>query len=298
MDTGRPRRRFSFSLRALLVLVLVFGLWLGRQVHLAREQRLSVQAIRDYGGFVHYDFELTNDTLTPGKEPWVPAWIRGLIGEDYFRTVVWVSLVYDNSTGTKYVTQRTDDSVLVHLRGLHGLRELLLHKGQATDAGLANLRGLSRLESLYLWDAAELTDAGVAHLKGLRNLKHLHASGTKMTDIGLGHLAGLPRLENFDLQGGRFTNAGLKHLRGREFTRALYLGLGGAEITDEGLAQLEDTRGLKSLDIRGTRVTDRGLAILARVPALEEVWIGDCPGISDEGIQKLKAARPGLRVVK
>jgi hypothetical protein len=55
---------------------------------------------------------------------------------------------------------------------------------------------------------------------------------------------------------------------------------------------------LKSLDIRGTRVTDRGLAILEGLSALEEVWIGNCPGISDEGIRKLKAARPGLKVVK
>src|SRR5687767_14838530 len=96
MTGHRPRRRLAISLRVLLFLILAFGLWLGRQVHLAREQRLFVQAVRDYGGTVggtvHYDHEFVNGKLTPGTEPRAPAWLRGRIGEDYFRTVASVDL--------------------------------------------------------------------------------------------------------------------------------------------------------------------------------------------------------------
>ena len=48
------------SVRALLVLILVVGLWLGWVVHKAREQREAVAALQKFGGFVHYDWEFVN----------------------------------------------------------------------------------------------------------------------------------------------------------------------------------------------------------------------------------------------
>ena len=41
---------------------------------------------------------------------------------------------------------------------------------QVTDAGLEHLKGLSRLQELYL-DGTQVTDAGLEHLKGLSQLK-------------------------------------------------------------------------------------------------------------------------------
>ena len=71
-----PRRRLRLSLRAFLVLVLVLGGWLGWQAHKAREQRLAVEAIRQYGGFVHYDWEFVGGALSTGRQPRAPAWLR------------------------------------------------------------------------------------------------------------------------------------------------------------------------------------------------------------------------------
>src|SRR5262245_19520109 len=50
-----PRRWLTLSRRRSLVLVLLFGLWLGWQVNLARKQREAVAAVKEYGGFVRYD---------------------------------------------------------------------------------------------------------------------------------------------------------------------------------------------------------------------------------------------------
>jgi hypothetical protein len=49
--------------------------------------------------------------------------------------------------------------------------------------GLANLKGLTRLEELNL-SRTKVTDAGLAHLKGLTGLKELSLYGTGVTDRG------------------------------------------------------------------------------------------------------------------
>ncbi len=61
---SRPRRRFlRFSVRGLIVLVLVIGAWLGWMVRSARIQREAVAAIENAGGEVLYDREWTDAGL-------------------------------------------------------------------------------------------------------------------------------------------------------------------------------------------------------------------------------------------
>ena len=62
----RPWRRFlRFSVRGVLVLVLVVAAGLGWIVRSARIQREAVAAIERAGGRVIYDFESNNVTPTP-----------------------------------------------------------------------------------------------------------------------------------------------------------------------------------------------------------------------------------------
>ena len=66
--TARPptrwhRRHLRFSLRALIVFVLVTGGWLGWTVHRARVQREAVAAIVKASGAVVYDWERRRRTL-------------------------------------------------------------------------------------------------------------------------------------------------------------------------------------------------------------------------------------------
>src|SRR5262245_17761013 len=77
----KPRRRWlRFSLRALLLIVTVLCIWIGIKVNAARRQRAAMAAMQRAGVMVKFDYQLP-----------APAWIRQLIGEEYFREVVRVA---------------------------------------------------------------------------------------------------------------------------------------------------------------------------------------------------------------
>src|SRR3954454_17549939 len=93
MDTTAPhRRRFRISLRVLMLVVLVAGVWMGWQVNKARRQREAVAAVKKYGGWVHYDWEMVNGKVAKGTQPHAPKWLRRLFGDEYFQEIAYVSL--------------------------------------------------------------------------------------------------------------------------------------------------------------------------------------------------------------
>jgi len=59
----------------------------------------------------------------------------------------------------------------------------------------------------------QITDAGLANVKGLTQLQSLNLNGTKITDAGLEHLKGLANLQTLDLEATRVTNAGIADLK-------------------------------------------------------------------------------------
>src|SRR5262249_12679584 len=91
-----------------------------------------------------------------------------------------------------------------------------------------------------------VTDAGLAPVQGLRRLQALALSGTKVRDAGLGHLRGLQALRVLNLLHTGVTDAGLARLQGLAQLREPYLGGMGNRVTDAGLARL---RGLDRLQI-------------------------------------------------
>src|SRR4051794_14492552 len=84
-----PRRRWlQFSLRTLLIVISLFAGWLAVQVNRAHRSQAAIAAIRQFGGQVQYDYETGADGL-PVKNalPPGPAWLRNLIGVEYFANV-------------------------------------------------------------------------------------------------------------------------------------------------------------------------------------------------------------------
>jgi hypothetical protein len=64
-----------------------------------------------------------------------------------------------------------------------------------SDAGLARLRALPRLEKLYL-SGLGLTDAALPDLKGLTRLRELDLTGTRVSGKGAAELRqALPRCQ-------------------------------------------------------------------------------------------------------
>ena len=58
-----------------------------------------------------------------------------------------------------------------------------------------------------------LSDAALVHLKGLTKLQRLYLAGTKITDAGLVHLKGLVKMEELWLVGLKLTDAGVADLQ-------------------------------------------------------------------------------------
>ena len=58
---------------------------------------------------------------------------------------------------------------------------------QITNAGLVQLKGMTKLEELLLF-CPKVTDAGLVHLTGLTNLQELGLGSTKVTDAGVADL--------------------------------------------------------------------------------------------------------------
>jgi hypothetical protein len=179
--TPKPRRRWlQFSLRTLLVLILVCGCglgWLARETQRVRTQREAAKAIEQLGGAVSYD------PVSGFGVRRVVAWLGQLFGEDLSRDVTWVVL-----SGTQ-----VSDSGLVHLQGLTQLKVLRLNDTQVSNAGLTHFQGLMQLIALSL-DNTQISDAGLAHLRGLTQLHVLGLANTQVNDAGLVHLQGLTQL--------------------------------------------------------------------------------------------------------
>ncbi len=174
-----PRFRLQFSLRSLLLLVLVASAgfsWLGIRTQRTRAMRAAVAKLDRFGPQVEES----------GGRVW------------------WIDF---SGCGTK----PTDDD-LVDLKPFSHLKWLILAGAPITDAGLQHLDALVRLESLDLAETP-ITDAGLEHLTVLGRLESLNLSGTRVTDAGLEHLKTLSRLEHIGLRDTQVTDEGVQQLQ-------------------------------------------------------------------------------------
>jgi Leucine-rich repeat (LRR) protein len=265
-DQGKPvarpwQRYLRFSIRGLIVLVLVIGAGLGWLVRSARIQRDAVAAIKNAGGIVYYDYawEGTYGNLGLPRKPWAPRWLVAVIGVDYFGQVTDVAFINDDSTAT--------DTVIAQVGRLTRLQRLSLYGSGISDAWLEHISGLTNLTELDL-ARTQVTDVWLSHLKALSNLSNLNLSSTRVTDAGLAHLNALPSLTSLDLQGTHITDAGLAHLKGLTHVSVLSLNLD--HITDAGLVHLKALTNLHWLHLHGNQVTDAGVKELEQaLPSLK-----------------------------
>jgi hypothetical protein len=87
--------------------------------------------------------------------------------------------------------------------------------GNVTNAGLKNLDGLSKIESLdFWWENVAVDDAGLVHLEALPKLRRLEFRMTAITDKGLERLAEkLPQLESLLLFVTKTTASGVERFK-------------------------------------------------------------------------------------
>lgn len=213
--TSRPRRRWlQYSLKSLLIVMLVFGVWLGWKVNKAREQREIVEALAANKNAVSYDFSMDEDgNYIPRSSPPWPNWMESLLGRDFLCDVRGVDLSVEGSPRDQPESDLS--TTLARLSTLPDLRSLAL----ATVDPVAHLESVGELRSLrHLTIYATSTnksslDRALASLRGLRRLKFLRIWSRDLTDEGLVHLQSLDGLRKLELDYAQVTRAGIERLR-------------------------------------------------------------------------------------
>ena len=181
LEPGRRPWRRRVNIRLAMFLVLLIALALAWLTHTIREQRLAKELILRHDGVFFYEFEPQTVTRYTRKTL-VPAWLRSMIGEDYFHDVTWVRI----------------------------------EGSQFGDLELKQLRALDQIESLGIVETA-ITDDGLRHLRGRTSLKGLFLGGNWIGDSGLDRLdlASIPQLEVLELRSTLVTDAKLAEIRRR-----------------------------------------------------------------------------------
>ena len=155
------------------------------------------------------------------------------------------------------------------LRGLTGLRELVLEQGRADDGRAEILATLTGLERLVLRESP-LGDAGFQRIAECHTLRDVNVPKAACTAAGVRALAALPHLRSLRLGGAHLT---------------------GPDIC-EAIASLPQLRSLHLIDVP---IGDDGLAVLQRPPGLWNLYL-DGAGVSDEAWERYFQACPRVHV--
>lgn len=160
------------------------------------------------------------------------------------------------------------------------------------DGDLESLRGLSGLRELLL-ETSELTDEGLGVLAELGQLEHLRIRGSRVGDLGLEHLSRCRRLRFLNLPQGQFSDRGLAALS--QLTELELLRFGSPHVTDAGLASLRALPRLRFLHLIGVPLTDAALSEVERMSRLESCYLDEIL-VSDQAVTRLLTARPQLHL--
>jgi len=220
----RKRRWFRFSLRFLLVLVVIVAVPLAWKVNRVRNQRLVVVEVEALGGRITLAHESGVLSGRAAEAPG-PKWLRKILGDSYFAEVIQIDV---RQTAVS-------DEVLARFSTLTDLKYLVLDANKVTDAGFEQIATLPHLAELALY-SDQMTDTNLRHLQNAAGLIDLCLSGEKITDAGLRHIGKLTQLRCLRLQASMVTDRGLVELYGMR--NLCEMELGDTSVTPEGVERL------------------------------------------------------------
>jgi Leucine-rich repeat (LRR) protein len=176
------------------------------------------------------------------------------------------------------------------LNRLEELKHLELGSGKITDAGLAALGDLRKLEFVWL-TLDKISDTGViALLNGRIALKTLIFGNFRMTHAVLEPIGRLENLESLKFLGAPVGGTGLAPLKSLKNLTELYLDY--SQVADDGLKDIAHLTSLQKLDLRDTLITDEGLLHLKSLNRLKKLWVTDV-NVSQAGCAQLQKLLPG-----
>jgi len=208
MGRESKRKRWQFSIRAWLVLLVVFGLALSfftPAFRKARRQRKAVASIIQLGGNrmpevgIWYDDEIDsqNPDRLPFKHPHVRNWL-----DEFLHHVVEVNL---------FQTEKTDE-IMRHVGQLTLLERLSLERTDGTGLGLSHLKTLAHLKQLRL-DTDTMDDSTIACIADLPRLETFDLRGSDVGDTSVDHISNFKQLKRLDIRNTGITHEGYEKIR-------------------------------------------------------------------------------------
>ncbi len=291
------------SLRVLMLLVLVLGGGFGWTVNRMHRRQRPVAAVRKAKGVVLFDYQLKHDQIQPNGRPWPPAWLLGVLPEEFFHDVTVVNKLdlsqFEEADAKVALSAIGEFDLLERLRitnpppgttisGMGQLKVLEISLTRPSGDRTVRLRALPRLTEVHL-DGKGVNDSLLADFSGLSSVSELRLQNTNVTDAGLAQLEGLADLEVLWVSKANVSDAGLSSLVKLKKLGILNLN-GNPGVTDQGVHFLSlNFPGLKHLLLSGTKVTDAALADLRAFTALEGLQIeGQSAKITDSGLARLR----------
>jgi hypothetical protein len=270
------RRWFRFSLRTLLILMTVLGVWLGFTVHRVRLQSRAVQAIEAAGGQIAYDsrFDFSHE-LTGGRgDAREGRGLRPYITRHFFDDVVRVEVGRFDLRYRKPDVRIAD--VAPYLPDLAALKSLTVSHSRTGSSELAAIGKLKRLDTLIFFEG-ELSTPEAVNLRSLTKLRELGMNNVRMVPKSTGNFRNLPALEHAWIYGYRSDEE--RFFLGDETVSAFvscpnlrHFALINARVTDDGMASLGGATQLKRLTIGSPLVTDAAMEHVAKLTNLD--WLG------------------------
>jgi Leucine-rich repeat (LRR) protein len=206
---------------------------------------------------------------------------------------------------------------LAALSGLAELRELTLDNNLVTDAGLAFLPVLPKLQHLSI-NGCGLTDEGLAHVGKQSSLTELSARENAITGTGLQRLTTLPLLSILRIGSESLSDAGVPFLASLAALQKLDLACNkplkveslaplagikrlktltlGSSATDAAVGSLGVLTTLETLDLNRAPISDAAMDGVAAMRGLKELILNRCPNLTDYGMTKLVTLKDLLKL--
>ena len=166
-----------------------------------------------------------------------------------------------------------DAAFFEHIGHLSTLESLNIISTKFNDDWMPPLAKLTNLKVLRFTNNGKLTDAGMAHLVGLTKLENFSFVGTQMTGKSYARFDGFTKLTRVSHRGSSIDDEGLRQLCDH-LPNLESLSLAHAKFTDVGAPHLAKLTKLKGLEVGAAKATPQALKHIAKLP-LEYLQLGE-----------------------
>jgi Leucine-rich repeat (LRR) protein len=166
-----------------------------------------------------------------------------------------------------------DAAFFEHVGHLSTLESLNIISTKFNDDWMPPLAKLTNLKVLRFTNNGKLTDAGMAHLAGLTKLENFSFVGTQMTGKSYARFDGFTKLTRVSHRGSLIDDEGLRQLCDH-LPNLESLSLAHAKFTDVGAPHLAKLTKLKGLEVGAAKATPQALKHIAKLP-LEYLQLGE-----------------------